>query len=117
MTTKEIADRLVALNRANDHLTAYRELYAPNVVSIENWGPTPDRYEGMEAIAKKGETWMATVAEMHSMSCSEPLVADNSFAVTFTMDITYKEMGRINATEMAIYKVADGKIVSEEFIG
>ncbi len=115
MTVQEIADRVVALNRAGDHETIYKELYAPDAVSIENWGPEPERYEGLEAIGKKGDVWTADVVEMHETSCSEPLVADSSFAVTFYMDITYKSQGRVKMTELAVYTVKDGKIVKEEF--
>jgi hypothetical protein len=31
------------------------------------------------------------------------------------MDITFKGMGRVPMEEIALYKVADGKIVSEQF--
>ena len=31
------------------------------------------------------------------------------------MDVTMKEMGRMNMTEMCRYEVKDGKIISEEF--
>ena len=115
MTIKEIADKVVALNRAGDYETIYKELYSHDAVSIENWGPEPEVYEGLEAIGKKGAAWMADVEEMHETSCSEPLVADSSFALTFTMDITYKSRGREKMTEMAVYTVKDGKIVKEEF--
>jgi hypothetical protein len=115
MTTQEIAKRVVELNRTGDYETIYRELYAVDAVSIENWGPEPEVYTGLEAIGKKGEAWMADVEEMHETSCSEPLVADGSFAITFTMDITYKSRGREKMTEMAVYTVNDGKIVKEEF--
>lgn len=115
MTTQEIAMRVVELNRIGDYETIYRELYAVDAVSIENWGPEPEIYEGLEAIGKKGAAWMADVEEMHETSCSEPLVADSSFAITFTMDITYKSRGREKMTEMAVYAVKDGKIVKEEF--
>jgi len=122
MTTQEIADRLVELNRANDHKTAYQELFTNDAKSIENWGER-EVHEGMEAIAKKGEQWEAAVEEVHEMSCSEPLVAEKSFAVTFSMDVTYKDglgfpPGRSKMTELAVYSVnAEGKIYQEEFQG
>ena len=47
---------------------------------------------------------------MHETTCSEPLVADNSFAVTFFMDITYKEGGRQKMTELAVYTVKTAKL-------
>lgn len=116
MTTQEIANRLVELNRAGDAATCYAELYSPEAVSIENWNGAPERFEGMDAIKAKAAKWYENVAEMHEVSCSDALVADSSFAVTFTMDITYKDMGRTGKmTELAIYTVRDGKIVEEEF--
>jgi len=55
------------------------------------------------------------VEEFHSITVSEPIVADDYFAVTYMMDITYKGAPRNTETELAVYKVADGKIVREEF--
>lgn len=115
MTTKEIADRLVALNRTHDFKTVYNELCAPDMVSVENWDGMYGEYKGMEEIAKKMTEWEANVVEMHETKVSEPLVADQSFAVTFYMDVTYKDRGRESMTELAVYKVRDGKIVREEF--
>jgi hypothetical protein len=115
MITQEIANRLVELNRVNDMETLFGELYSPDAVSIENWGPNPEVYTGMPAILEKGAKWQEDVAEMHSVTCSEPLVSDSSFAVTFTMDVTYKSRGREKMTEMALYTVKDDKIVKEEF--
>lgn len=121
MTTQEIANRLVEMNRENKHMEIYEELYDENVVSIENWGDR-EEFVGMEAIKKKGELWNSTVEEMHETKVSDPLVADKSFAVTFYMDATYNEnmgpemAGRSSMTEMAVYHVNDaGKIYREEF--
>ena len=122
MTTQEIANRLVAMNRDNLHMEIYQELYTPDAVSIENWGEKMES-KGMEAIKEKGEKWFASIDEVHEMRTSDPLVADKSFAVTFYMDVTHKEEnelgipgGRGAMTEMALYHVNDeGKIYKEEF--
>jgi predicted ester cyclase len=50
------------------------------------------------------------------MTISDPLVAGDSFACTMYMDVTMKGSKRMAMTELCIYKVKDGKIVSEEFI-
>lgn len=123
MTTKEIADRLVAMNRENKHIEIYEELYdTEHVVSIENWGERMES-KGMDEIRKKGEMWFASIEEVHEMKTSDPLVADKSFAVTFFMDVTHTEGnalgipgGRSAMTELAVYHVNDaGKIYKEEF--
>lgn len=122
MTTQEIANRLVAMNRENLHMEIYEELYTEDVLSVENWGERMES-KGLEAIKAKGDMWMASIEEIHEMKVSEPLVADKSFAVTFYMDVSHKEgnelgipAGRSAMTEMAIYHVnEDGKIYHEEF--
>lgn len=125
MTTKEIAERLVAMNRDNLHMEIYEELYdTENMVSAENWGEKMES-KGIEAIKKKGEMWYAAIEEIHEIRVSDPLVSDKSFAVTFYMDITHKERnelgapaGRFAMTEMAVYYVNEaGKIYREEFFG
>lgn len=125
MTTQEVADRLVQMNRDNLHMEIYEALYdADDVTSVENWGEKMES-KGMEAIKKKGEMWYASIDEVHEMRTSDPLVADKSFAVTFFMDVTHKEgndlgipAGRSAMTELAVYHVNDaGKIYREEFYG
>jgi hypothetical protein len=125
MTTKEIATRLVEMNRQNLHMEIYEELYdTENLVSIENWGEKMESV-GMEAIKAKGEMWFGSIETVHEMRTSDPLVADKSFAVTFYMDVTHKEgnalgipPGRSAMTELAIYHVNDAsKIYKEEFFG
>ncbi len=45
-----------------------------------------------------------------------PLVAGAHFSVGFKLDVTFKPAGkRFVMEEIAVYKVADGKIVYEEF--
>jgi len=117
MTTTEIANRLVDLCKKGDFEGAQKELYAEDAVSIEPHGTDDFQKEtkGLDAIIEKGKKWSEMVEETHGMSVSEPLVADGSFAVTMGMDITMKGRGRMNMTELCIYHVKDGKIVSEQF--
>ncbi|KAA2240966.1 nuclear transport factor 2 family protein [Chitinophaga agrisoli] len=117
MTTQQIADRLVELCRKGDFETAQKELYAEDVVSIEPEA-TPQfekETKGLQAILEKGEKFQSMVEEMHGGSVTDPVVADNSFAMVLMMDVTMKEMGRMKMSELCVYKVKDGKVISEEF--
>ena len=54
--------------------------------------------------------------EVHSVEVEGPLVAGSHFSVVFRLDVTFKPEGkRFKMEEVAVYKVADGKIVYEEF--
>jgi len=117
MTIKEIADRLVQLCARGQFETAQKELFAENVVSIEPYASPHFEKEthGLPAIIEKGHKFDSMVETMHTLEVSEPLVANSSFAVTMRMDATMKEKGHMDMTEICLYKVKDGKIVSEEF--
>jgi hypothetical protein len=117
MTTQEVANRLAEHCRQGKFEEAQKELYSEDALSIEPYA-TPDfekETKGLKAILEKGEKFDSMVDTSHSVSLSEPLVAGNSFAFTLNMDITMKGKGRMNMTELCVYKVKDGKIVSEEF--
>lgn len=117
MKTNEIAHRLVALCREGQWKTAQQELFDADAVSIEPYA-TPDfaqETKGKEAIAEKGRKFESLVEAMHGLTVSDPLVAGSSFACTMTMDVTMKGQSRMQMTELCVYAVKDGKIVSEQF--
>ena len=117
MTTHEIANRLVELCRNGDFEAAQKELFADDAVSIEPEA-TPDfqkETKGLQHIIEKGHKFQSMVEAVHAVNISEPLCAANSIATLLSMDITMKERGRMNISELCVYTVKDGKIVSEQF--
>ena len=117
MTTQEIAQKLTTLCKDGQFEIAQKELFSKDAVSIEPSAGQGFAKEtrGLDAILKKGEQWQDMLAESHGMEISDPVVAGNSFALTMRMDVTMKQGGRMDMTELCLYKVKDGKIVSEEF--
>jgi hypothetical protein len=117
MTTKEIAERLVALCRQGNFETAQKELYAADAINIEPYATATFAKEtrGLDAILEKGRRFGAMIAEVHSVSVSDPLVAGSSFACAMKLEVTMKEHGRMTLDELCIYEVKDGKVISERF--
>jgi len=117
MTTQEVADQLVKLCSVGQFAEATEALYSPDIVSMEAGAPPGGSREskGIAAVNAKGEWWAAN-HEVHSATVEGPLVAGAHFTVTFKLDVTFKPQGRrFTMEEVAVYKVADGKIVYEEF--
>ena len=118
MSTETIAKRLVAMCRHGRFEEAQHELYAKDAASIEPEaaanGPLGN-VQGLDAILEKGKRFQASVAEVHSIEVSDPLVAGNWFSIVMTMDVTMKEHGRVNLSEVCVYHVKDDKVVSEQF--
>jgi hypothetical protein len=117
MTTQEVASKLVSLCSEGKFDEAADSLYSPDIVSMEAGAPPGMSREskGIAAVKAKGDWWISN-HEIHSCTVEGPLVAGSHFAVTFKMDVTFKpEAKRFTMEEIAVYKVAGGKIVYEEF--
>lgn len=117
MNTKEIANKLVDYCKTGQWDKAQAELYAENAVSREMPGQPgmPEKTEGLEAIKQKGEYWASGVEEFFGVEIDGPIVAGDHFSCTMHMDIKMKGKDRTKESELCIYKVENGKIVSEQF--
>ena len=116
MTIEQIANRLTELCKEGKYEEAQKELYAQNATSTEpEHSPALKYAEGLEAIIAKGHEFQSMVEAVHSSTVEGPMIAGNYFSVAAVLDLTMKGMGRVTMAELAVYKVADGKIVSEEF--
>ena len=115
MTTQQVADKLVQYCREGKNVDAITELYDDNIVSKEPEGAPRTITHGKTDVMGKTTSWFESVEEIHGGSISDPIVANNHFAVTMDMDVTYKEYGRMPMSEIAVFEVKDGKIVAEQF--
>ena len=112
MTTQQVANRLVELCRQGKIMETQQELYADDAISIEgDMAPV----KGKQAIIDKGNTFQSMIEGFHGSEISDPIIADNHFAISWMMDVTMKEKGRMKMQEICVYKVKDGKVVSEQF--
>jgi hypothetical protein len=117
MTTEQIARRLKELCDQGQFEHALKELFSSDAVSIEPHGNADFAKEtnGMDAILAKGKKWNEMVMEQHGFEISEPLIAEDSFALTMHIDVTMRGSGRMNHKELCVYLVSGGKVVSEQF--
>lgn len=117
MDVMEVANKLLGHVRGNTTKQGLDELYAPDAVSVEAMDQGQGREtKGVEGIKGKHDWWDANF-EVHDAQVEGPYPSgDDRFAVVYKLDATYKETGkREKMDEVAIYHVADGKIVKEEF--
>jgi hypothetical protein len=91
-------------------------LYADEALSIEPvHAQGIPSVTGKEAIVKKGEQFRDSIEELHGVDASLPVIAGNHFALSITVDATFKGMGKMVMDEVAVYEVKDGKVVKEQF--
>ncbi len=113
----DIANELVAGCRENRAKANLDTLYAADAVSVEAADMGQGREtKGVEGIKAKHEWWESTM-DVHEAHVSDPMPhGDDRFAVIFRMKAEEKGSGNVmDMEEVALYTVADGKIVREEF--
>lgn len=116
MTTQEVANRLVSLCREGKHEQVVKELYAPDIVSIEPEGVPNRRVQGLEAIIAKGQEFQSRVEKVNSSIISDPIVAEHFFSCSMKMNVQVKGMPvPVDMDEVCVYTVNKGKIVHEQF--
>jgi len=116
MTTQEVANRLVELCRAGKYEQTVKELYSPDIVSIEPEGMPNRIVKGLDGIAEKGKKFESMIEKMNSSSISDPIVAENFFSCNMLMNVKMKGVPvAVDMDEICVYTVKDGKIVREEF--
>ena len=117
MSLNEIATKLVAGCRegiAHENLPL---LYAEDAVSVEPVDHGEGREaHGIQAIKGKHDWWDANF-DVLGGDISDPFPhGDDRFAVIFDMQIKAKDSDEVsNLKEVAVYHVANDKIVREEF--
>lgn len=117
MKLMDVAQELVAGCRENRTTANLAKLYAPDAVSVEAMDNGNGREaRGLEAIAAKHDWWDSTF-DMLGGAISDPMPdGADRFAVIFEIKVKHKQSGEISdMKEVALYTVADGKIVREEF--
>ncbi|MGF6848961.1 ketosteroid isomerase-like protein [Chitinophaga sp. W3I9] len=117
MTVEQIAARLTELCRQEKFDVAQKELYADDAVSIEPYATPGFEIEtkGREALTEKDKKFSAMVETRYGTEVSEPLIAGNVIAFVLTMDLKMIGRDRMKMSELCVYHVKDGKIISEEF--
>jgi hypothetical protein len=116
MTTTEVAQQLVELCRHGKIDEAHQTLFAADAKSTEaddSMGPRV--VEGLDALRAKAAAFDAGMEEFHGATISDPIVAGNSFAITWSLEATFKGRGRTTMEEVCVYQVKDGKVISEQF--
>lgn len=116
MTTRDVAEAFAALCREGRFEEAGERFWAPGIVSIEPMEGPMARLEGIDAVKGKSVWWYAH-HEVHAFETHGPYVNRNQFALRFVIDVTEKASGRrLAQEEIALYTVADGRIVEERFL-
>ncbi|MTB53709.1 SnoaL-like domain-containing protein [Lewinella sp. W8] len=115
MTTQQIADRLVELCRTGQFEEAYTSLFSQDASSHEAPGVPDGTVVGLDNMLAKSKAWGEDMEAVHEMTVTDPFVYDNFISVGMYIDVEKKDGTREKGSEICLYEVKDGKIISERF--
>jgi hypothetical protein len=111
----DLGNEFVRLFNAGHAEKIEREMYAPEIVSVEGHG-VGMAWHGKKAVEAKSQQWMQDNI-IHGARAEGPYVGSSGFAVKLEMDVeTRSKNTRSVHREIAVYTVMNGKIVREEFM-
>ncbi|MBO9728383.1 MAG: nuclear transport factor 2 family protein [Chitinophaga sp.] len=109
---KQVANTLVQLCREWKFPEAQATLFHEDAVNVE---PDGRIATGLPAIMAKERLFLDNIEERHLLEISDPIVADDYFAIQLLMDVTIKGIGRRTRNELCIYHLKEDKIIREQF--
>lgn len=114
LSVLEVAQQLAArVNSGQWDLD--KTLWSPKIESIEGMG-VEQKWSGRKAVDAKN-TWWSEAHIVHGGTAEGPFVGSTGFAMRYTLDVEEKATGkRQTMTEVAVYTIKNGKIVTEEFM-
>jgi hypothetical protein len=109
----EIAGRLASLCSQHKFVEAYTELYSDHAESIDpNFKNVP--LKGLVGLIER-ETQFLSATQIHDVKLSDAIFAGSYFSIIFSMEFTPNGKERKKIEELCVYKVENGKIVSQQF--
>jgi len=112
-TINEIANRLASLCEKHEFLQAYTALFSEHAESIDPMNNN-QLLHGRGVLMERERKFLETT-EIYDLKVSEPLFAGNYFCVTMSLEFTPAGQERRKVEELCVYKVENGKIISQQF--
>lgn len=109
----EIASRLTSLCNEHKFIEAYTELFADEAVSIDPIYKN-EPLKGLPGLIEREKEFMES-ATVNEIRMSAPLFSGSYFS--FVMYLSFTPVGKParNIEELCVYRVEDGKIISQQF--
>ncbi|WP_430906313.1 SnoaL-like domain-containing protein [Maribacter sp. 2-571] len=115
MTNQEVGNRLVSLLRDGKFNDVYDELFHPDAEHIEPQSEHFAHVKGVAAIKAKDAAMQENIAGVQGMEVGDAIIAKDYIAIPYKMTVELKDGNQWPLDEVIVYKVQNGKILSEQF--
>ncbi|WP_426668286.1 SnoaL-like domain-containing protein [Mucilaginibacter sp. McL0603] len=114
-TIHEIANRLKEMLSEQKFVEAYQLLFSEDAESIDPLNTSGQPLKGLTTLLEREKDFLSRVTTIHKISLSEPIIAGSYFTLSLKMSFDVKGQGHMDVDELCVYKVKEGKILSQQF--
>lgn len=114
-TIHEIANLLKEMVSEQKFVEAYQLLFSEDAESIDPLNTSGRPLKGLTTLLEREKGFLSRVTAIQKISLSEPIIAGNYFTLSLKMSFEVQNQGHMEVDELCVYKVAEGKIVSQQF--
>jgi hypothetical protein len=114
-TIHEIANLLKELVGEQKFVDAYQQLFSDDAESIDPLNTSGQPLKGLATLLEREKDFLARITAIQKISLSEPIIAGSYFTLSLQMSFDVEGQGHMDVDELCVYKVKDGKIISQQF--
>lgn len=113
-TIHEIANGLKEMLSEQKFVEAYKLLFSEHAESIDPLNTSGAPLKGLGTLLDREKDFLLR-AKIQKITLSEPIIAGSYFTMSLKMSFDLKDQGHMELEEICLYKVKNGKIISQQF--
>jgi hypothetical protein len=113
-TIHEIANGLKEMLSEQKFVQAYQLLYSDDAESIDPLNTSGQPLKGLTTLLEREKDFLSR-ATIKKISLSDPIIAGSYFTMSLQMSFDVQEQDHMEVNELCVYKVKNGKIISQQF--
>jgi hypothetical protein len=114
-TIHEIANGLKEMLSERKFVEAYQLLFSDDAESIDPLNTSGQPLKGLTTLLDREKDFLSRIAAINKISLSDPIIAGSYFTFSLKMAFEVQNQGHMEVEEICLYKVKDGKIISQQF--
>lgn len=94
---------------------AYQQLFADDAESIDPLNTSGQPLKGLATLLEREKDFLSRIIAIDKITLSDPIIAGSYFTLSLKMSFEVEGQGHMEVDEICLYKVKNGKIISQQF--
>jgi len=94
---------------------AYQQLFADDAESIDPLNTSGQPLKGLATLLEREKDFLSRIIAINKITLSDPIIAGSYFTLSLKMSFEVEGQGHMEVDEICLYKVKNGKIISQQF--